>query len=91
MDLMSQAAVYTRKKVGSCRLPSTCDSPSPGRSPQKRTQTAEACGPAQILPLLKGEPNLRQETDSSCTGRLKLVQDSKLNAPSMEELDPNSH
>ncbi|XP_045129437.1 uncharacterized protein LOC123515083 isoform X2 [Portunus trituberculatus] len=54
-----------------------CDSsPSPGHL-QRRTLTPEARGPAQALPLLKGEPsqcvltipNPRQETGSSCIGR----------------------
>ncbi|MPC18029.1 hypothetical protein E2C01_010900 [Portunus trituberculatus] len=54
---------------------------------QKRTQTSEACGPALILPLLKGEPNLRQRTVV-----LPALQDANcLAAPSTEKLDPASH
>ncbi|XP_045104634.1 uncharacterized protein LOC123500061 [Portunus trituberculatus] len=60
------------------RLPGPCDSSSSpaGRPLQKRTQTAEACGPAQVLPLLKGEPNQRvlstPNLRCSCTGSRKV-------------------
>ncbi|XP_045104320.1 uncharacterized protein LOC123499842 [Portunus trituberculatus] len=40
---------------------------------QKVTQTEEACGSAQVLPLLEGEPNQRVLTPSTCGRKLALL------------------
>ncbi|XP_045118341.1 uncharacterized protein LOC123508602 isoform X2 [Portunus trituberculatus] len=40
---------------------------------QKMTQTEEACGSAQVLPLLEGEPNQRVLTPSTCGRKLALL------------------